>query len=668
MSAASLPNLASSRSSSAEAYDGEADIIRAWARGLAPDPLLTVSEWADRHRVLSSRASSEAGRYRTDRTPYMRAIMDALSPSHPARRIVFMKAAQVRATEAGNNWIGYVIHQAPGPFLAVQPTTDLAKRLSQQRIEPLLEESPELREIVLPARSRDSGNTVLAKRFAGGQLILAGANSAVGLRSMPARWLFLDEVDAYPGDVDGEGDPIALAEARTRTFGHRRKVFIVSTPTVKGLSRIEREYEATDQRRYFVPCPYCRFMQWLKFERLRWDKGRPETAEYICENCERGVPEHRKTEMLADGEWRPTAQADDPHVIGFHISGLYSPVGWLSWAQIAREWEAAQGNDALLKTAKNTLLGETWQERGEAPDWRRLYEREKDHPLGTIPEGALVLTAGADVQTDRIEVDVWAWGRGLESWLIDHVVLEGETSGQAVWQELTKLLSRTWQHDDGAVMQIARLAIDSGDGRTTSQVYSWVRSFGAGIAVAIKGVEGFDRSAPVDGPSFVDVTEAGRKYRRGLRLWKVCGAVFKSETYRFLRLPRPTAEELAAGAAFPEGFVHLPHGVTAEWVKQLTAERLTAVRDRRGFTRMEWRQIRERNEALDCRVYARAAAWLLGVDRWSDEKWKSLERQVREAAKASEARPAGQVRPTAPKGEKRRSDWLGGRNGKGWLR
>jgi phage terminase large subunit GpA-like protein len=654
-------------SNSGEAYDGEADIIRAWARGLAPDPALTVSEWADRYRILSSRASSEAGRYRTDRTPYMRAIMDALSPAHPARKIVFMKAAQVGATEAGNNWIGYCIHQVPGPFLAVQPTTDLAKRLSQQRIEPLIEESPELRAIVLPARSRDSGNTVLAKRFAGGQLILAGANSAVGLRSMPARWLFLDEVDAYPGDVDGEGDPIALAEARTRTFGHRRKIFIVSTPTVKGLSRIEREFEETDQRRYFVPCPHCRFMQWLKFERLRWDKGKPETAQYVCENCERAIPEHCKTEMLAAGEWRPTAKAVDPHVIGFHISGLYSPVGWLSWAQIARDWEAAQGNDALLKTAKNTLLGETWQERGEAPDWRRLYEREKEHALGTIPEGGLVLTAGADVQADRIEVDVWAWGRGLESWLIDHVVLEGETSGPAVWRELTKLLSRTWPHTCGAIMQIARLAIDSGDGRTTSQVYGWVRGFGAGVAVAVKGVEGFDRSAPVDGPSYVDVTEAGRKYRRGLKLWKVCGAVFKSETYRFLRLPRPTAEELAAGAAFPEGFIHIAHGVTAEWVKQLTAEQLTAVRDRRGFTRMEWRQVRERNEALDCRVYARAAAWLLGLDRWPEEKWKSLEQQVRVAACAKEARPAGQIRSAAPKGEKRRSEWLGGRNG-GWLR
>jgi phage terminase large subunit GpA-like protein len=659
------PSSRTSGSNSGEAYDGEADIIRAWARGLAPDPTLTVSEWADRYRILSSRASSEAGRYRTDRTPYMRAIMDALSPSHPARRVVFMKAAQVGATEAGNNWIGYCIHQAPGPFLAVQPTTDLAKRLSQQRIDPLVDECPELRALIMPARARDSGNTVLAKRFAGGQLILTGANSAVGLRSMPARWLFLDEVDAYPGDVEGEGDPVALAEARTRTFGHRRKVFMVSTPTIKGLSRIEREFEGTDQRRYFVPCPHCGHMQWLRFERLIWEKGRPDTAEYVCENCERGIAEHHKTAMLARGEWRTTATGADPFVVGFHISGLYSPVGWLSWAQIAREWEAAQGNDAALKTAKNTLLGETWQERGEAPDWKRLYEREKEHALHAVPWGALVLTAGADVQHDRIEVDVWAWGRGLESWLVDHVVIDGDTSRQTAWDGLTRLLAAEWMHEGGAPMRIARLAIDSGDGRSTSQVYGWVRKFGAGVAAAIKGVDGFDRSSPVDGPTFVDATEDGRKIRRGVRLWKVSVAVFKSETYRFLRLERPMAEELAEGIAFPDGFIHLPAGISAEWVRQLTAEQLVTVRDRRGFTKLEWRQMRERNEALDCRVYARAAAWMLGIDRWTDAKWKSLEQQV--AADRAPEQMAGEVRLRAAPTEKRKSNWLSGRES-GWFR
>ncbi|MFP1646799.1 terminase gpA endonuclease subunit, partial [Pontitalea aquivivens] len=237
-----------------------------------------------------------------------------------------------------------------------QPTVELAKRNSRQRIDPLIEESPELREKVKPARSRDAGNTMLSKEFAGGILILTGANSAVGLRSTPARYIFLDEVDAYPASADEEGDPVSLAEARSLTFSHRRKVFLVSTPTIRGLSRIEREYEASDQRRYHVPCPHCGQEQWLKFERLRWDKGRPETASYHCETCERPIAEHHKTRMLEQGAWRATAEAADPLTVGYHLSALYSPLGGLSWARIARAWEAALGNDEAMRAFRNTIL------------------------------------------------------------------------------------------------------------------------------------------------------------------------------------------------------------------------------------------------------------------------------------------------------------------------
>ena len=442
-----------------EEFDGANAIRDAWLQGIAPDASLTVSEWSDRHRILSSRGASEAGPYRTNRTPYMRGIMDALGPGDPARRIVFMKAAQVGATEAGNNWIGFVMHQAPGPFLAVQPNVDLAKRLSQQRLDPLIEDSPVLRNLVRAARSRDSGNTTFGKKFPGGVLLLTGANSAVGLRSMPARWVFLDEVDAYPGDVDEEGDPITLAEARTTSFGHRSKLFLASTPTIKGLSRIEKEFELSDQNRYHVPCPHCGGLQWLKFERLKWEKGRPETVAYICEHCDEPIQERHKTAMMDEANgacWLQTApedvrqKAEAAGIVGFHISALYSPLGWLSWADIARKWEDAAGDESKLKALKNTLLGETWQEKGEAPDWQRLYERREPRKMGTVPEGALVLTAGADVQRDRIKVDVWAWGRNLESWLVDHVVFEGDTAGAEVWKDLSGFLSTTWEHESGA--------------------------------------------------------------------------------------------------------------------------------------------------------------------------------------------------------------------------
>ena len=229
-------------------------------------------------------------------------------------------------------------------------------------------------------------------------------------------------------------------------------MFLVSTPTIKGLSRIEREFEASDQRRFFVPCPHCGVVQWLKFERLKWTSGEPASAAYHCEGCDQPIAEHHKTAMLSAGEWRATATPADPHCVGFHISGLYSPVGWLGWADIAREWEAAQGDDAALKAAKNTLLGETWQERGEAPDWQRLYERREDF-APRVARCGLILTAGTDVQHDRIEVDIWAWGRRLTSALVEHIVLEGDTSREEVWGKLTALLGQTWRHENGARMR-----------------------------------------------------------------------------------------------------------------------------------------------------------------------------------------------------------------------
>ena len=624
-------------------FDGAEDILRTWRRGMRPDPDLTVSEWADQHRWLSSRASAEPGRYRTARTPYLREIMDALSPRHPAQRISFMKAAQVGATEAGNNWIGFVIHHAPGPMLAVLPTVEMAKRTSRGRLDPLIADSPALRERVNPARSRDAGNSMLSKEFPGGILVLTGANSATGLRSMPARYIFLDEVDAYPASADEEGDPVTLAEARTTTFSHRRKVFMVSTPTIRGLSRIEREFKASDQRRYFVPCPHCGAMQWLQFDRLRWAKGQPETAAYACESCEKPIAEHHKTAMLEQGEWRATATSVDPHSIGFHISALYSPMGWKSWAQIARDWLAAQGSDEMLRAARNTLLGETWVESGDAPEWKRLADRREIF-AATVPHLGLFLTAGADVQKDRIEVDVWAWGRGLESWLVEHIVIAGGPEDPAAWDKLTALLGRTWAHESGAVMQLSKLAIETG--YEAPAVYAWSRAAGYAQVTPIKGVESFNRSTPVSGPTFVDATVGGKRLRRGARLWTIAVSTFKAETYRFLRLERPSDEDRALGVCDAAGTMHLPNWADTEWLKQLVAEQMVTVRNKRGFGHQEWQKMRERNEALDCRVYARAAAWILGADRWDEATWRSLESQAGVETKIIAAPEV--IEPTAP--------------------
>jgi phage terminase large subunit GpA-like protein len=586
---------------------------KAWGKGLRPEPALSVADWADRHRVLSPRASAEPGRWRTARTPYLAEIMAALSPSHPAQRIVFMKGAQVGGTEAGNNWLGFLIHHAPGPTLAVQPTVELAKRFSRQRVATLIEETPALRERVTPARSRDSGNTVLAKEFPGGILVMTGANSAVGLRSLPARYLFLDEVDAYPASADEEGDPVALAEARTLTFAHRRKIFLVSTPTIQGVSRIEREYLASDQRRFFVPCPHCGLAQWLRFERLRWDKGQPETAAYWCEGCERPIAERYKAQMLPAGSWQPTATAADPLTVGYHLSALYAPLGWLSWSRIAALLhEQARGADETHRAFVNAVLGETWAETGESPDWQRLYERREDWPMGTVPQGGLLLAGGADVQRDRIEVSIWAWGHGKACWLIEHRVLAGEPGQPGVWQALSALLDESWRHECGAELKLEGLGIDSGF--ATQEVYGWVRTQPAGRVFALKGVE---RGAALVGlPTAVDVSRGGTRLRRGAKVRTVATGLAKLELFNHLRLPAPVD-----GEPHPPGYVHLPR-VDAEYLKQLCAEQLVTRRDRRGYAKREWQKTRERNEALDCYVYARAAAAIIGLDRMTDRHWR----------------------------------------------
>lgn len=606
------------------AYEGWDAIERAWREGLTPDPLLTVSEWADRHRVLSSKASSEPGRWRTARTPYLKAIMDCLSPTSPVERVVFMKGAQVGATETGSNWIGYVIHHAPGPMMAVWPTVEMAKRNSKQRIDPLIEESSVLSELIAPARSRDSGNTILAKEFRGGVLVMTGANSAVGLRSMPVRYLFLDEVDGYPLDVEGEGDAISLAEARTRTFA-RRKIFIVSTPTIAGASAVEREYEASDQRRYFVPCPHCSHRQWLRFEQLRWDKGAPESAAYVCESCDTPIAEHHKTWMLEHGEWRATAEGTGK-TAGFHLSSLYSPLGWRAWREIAAAWEAAvskeTGSSAAIKTFKNTELGETWVEEGEAPDWQRLLERREDYAIGSIPAGGLLLVGGADVQKDRIEASIWAFGRGKECWLIEHRVLMGDTARDAVWKRLAALIGETWTHASGAAMPLARFALDTGF--ATQEAYGFVRACRDSRVMAVKGVV---RGAALIGtPTAVDVSQGGRKLRRGLKVFAVAVGIAKLEFYNNLR-KTALVDEDGVGIAYPAGFVHLPR-IDAEFIQQLCAEQLITRRNRNGFPVREWQKMRERNEALDCYVYARAAAAAAGLDRFEERHWRELERQL----------------------------------------
>lgn len=581
--------------------------------GLKPDPLMNISEWADKYRILSQKASAEPGKWRTSRTPYLKEIMDCLSPYSGIEKVVFMKGAQIGGTEVGNNFLGYIVHLSPGPVMLVMPTVDGAKRTSKTRIDPMFAAIPELKGVISDRRSKDASNTTLMKEFQGGVLVLTGANSAIGLRSMPVRYIFLDEIDAYKGDVEGEGDPVNLAIKRTSTF-NRRKIFMVSTPTIQGVSRIEYEYEQSDQRHYMVPCPYCNKRQSLKWKQIHFENDDPATATYVCEHCGAIIEEHLKTWMLENGIWEKSNPKSN--VAGFHLSSLYSPVGWFSWADAVKQFLDAKNKDNLLKVWVNTVLGETWLEKGEAPEWQILFDKREDYQQEIVPSGGLFLTAGADVQKDRIECEVVAWGRNKESWSVGYFIINGDTAREEVWNELSEFSKRYFEHSSGVMLPISRFAIDSGF--ATQQVYNWVRKQPINFAMAIKGTD--SGVTPLGLPTRVDLNINGKRLRRGAKVWSVGTSILKSELYQFLRLTQNEDE------SYPAGYCHFPK-YDSEYFKQLTAEQLVT-KMVRGYQKREWQKTRERNEALDCRVYARAASISFGIEQFTETKWRNLEKAL----------------------------------------
>ena len=604
------------------------DAVVGFFHGLRPCERITVSEWADKYRFLSSIASAEPGKYRTDRTPYLRKIMDCLSAFSPYQKIVVMKGAQVGLSEAACNFIGYCMHINPSPTLFVQPTDMMITRLSRTRIDPLITSCPELLERVAPPKSRDGNNTVNMKTFPGGVLVLTGANSGSGLRSMPARNIILDEVDAYPQDVDEEGSPIDLAIARTRTFPNR-KILIGSTPTVSGYSAIEREFcgkeddegkieGGTDQNYYHVPCPHCGEKQRLVFEQLKWDDGKPESAQYCCVHCGCLIDERHKAQMFEGGEWVPEhPEKSNNEVIGFHVSSLYSPYGWHSWADIARQFLESKHDQTKLKVFVNTSLGETWSEKGEAPPYKNLYNRREEYPLNVLPDDVCFLTAGVDVQKDRVEVEIVGWCTDKRSYSIDYRVFEGDTAAIPVWNKLAELLEERFPRANGSNIPIRMMAVDSG--YNTSHVYQFCKRFTPDRVVPIKGQDNL--GMVFSAPKTVYITKSGQKVGN-VRLYNLGVSFLKSEFYSWLRLEKDeNGTAPACYCHFPQYDEHYFRGITAEeQVKKVV----------RGYSVYEWRKKYARNEPLDCRLYARAAASIVGIDRLKPAQLEIIGGKVRQ--------------------------------------
>ena len=566
------------------------DVYRnAYKEGLKLDPVLTVSEWSEKHRILPSKSSSEPGRWRNSRTPYLKEIMDHLSPSIPTEKVIFMKPSQIGGTEMGNNWVMFSMMNAPGPMLMVQPTVELSKRWSVQRLAPSIQQVPQLQEMVGDPKARTSNNTILTKEFgSGGVLVATGANSAVGLRSMPVRYLFGDEISAWPSDC-GEGDPLSLAEKRTTTYA-RRKIFLCSTPTIKGICRVEREFGNSTKKKFFVPCPHCNEKQTLEWKGITWDKDKegkhlPETAKYECKSCHQLIPESKKTWMLSHGTWISENPDADPKIQGFAINGLYSPVGWRSWPEQVADFLKCKDDKFLLKAWTNSF-GETWEEQGEGLQWEYLYTRREDYTDAELPsEDIVLITAGVDTQDDRVAVQLLGFTPDGQIYSILYQELYGDPATPKPWNQLDEVLDRKFKHPNGVELGIASAMVDSG-GHHADAVYRYCSSRSFKRVFAIKGSNQAGKPI-INKPS---------KLAKGLgHLYTLGTDTAKEQIYSNLKVETPGPN-----------YVHFPIIYDQEYFKQLTAEKVVT-RLQKGFPVRQWVKHYRRNEALDTFVYGYSA-------------------------------------------------------------
>ena len=564
-----------------------------------PPPDMTVSQWAEKFRVMPKGTTSRPGPWRSE--VFQREIMDSLCDPL-VHEVVCMKSTQIGWSEILNNIVGYYIDLDPKPLMLVVPRHDDAKDYGRKRITPMIQACPRLRDKVREAKSRQGGNTLLLKEFPGGFLKLTGASSGAGLRSDPVPLVFFDEVEGYPDDVNGEGDPVEIGTRRTDQYPDF-KVLKGSTPgKPKGNSRIEKDWERSDQRRFHVPCPHCGHEQVLwwtdpktKEHRLVWEVDADgqvvqDSVRYVCAKCKKGIAERFKQQMLDGGRWIATHPGRP--VVGFHINALYSP--WKeNWHTLAQEWVDAQENREALKAFINLRLGETWEELGETQDANSLKERLE--PYGAeVPANVACLTMAVDVQDNRLEAKVKGWAPGEESYMVAHEVFWGDPSTDpGVWEDVEEVRTKEWTRADGIKMQVMLTVVDSG-GHHTDAVYDYVlpRQNLRARVFAVKGVD--FNSKPV-------LAAEGTTKRSAVRLYTIATHQAKDRIFSRLKIAQPGP-----------GYMHLPEWTTDEYLAQLTGEKRIVVTNKRTRTKKTiWVKTHTRNEALDLEVYNLGALFIL---------------------------------------------------------
>ena len=582
--------------------------IAVWERVLLPPRRIPLSAWADAERRLSPEYSVDAMRARgpvrwsTARVPYLRAIMDALSDERIAE-VTVAKASQVGATECGQNWLGWIIAERPSPTLIVYPTEKALRAFSTKRLDPMIRDTAVLAARLPRTARRESANAIASKQFPGGYLQLLTAKSTADLRSFSAALIIAEEVDEWEHDIGGQGDPLELLRARAATFGERAKLYKVSTPLIEGASRIWTEYLDSSQGAYHVPCPHCGGFQALVWQdpegryRLICERDAqgelvPESAQYACGHCGALIAEDSKPAMLAAGRWVHAFPERIPRHCGFHVNTLLSP--FVSWELVMRRFLRATKNPAALKSFVTLTLGLPFREAGTDIEPHALMARVEPY-AAEVPAGVGLLTAGVDVQGDRLELFVWGWGAGEEAWLIRWAVLDGDPGADVVWKALDAELTRPWAKPAGT-LPIAAVAIDAG--YQTERVWRFCEARRHRRVIPTIGREG--RSRPLlqaPGPMKF------KKSRASARPLYIVGVDAAKDLLLLSRLritePGP-------------GYVHFPETIDPIFFEQLTAERLVT-QYRRGRPVRTWTKPQDRrNEALDGSILALAALALLG--------------------------------------------------------
>ncbi|CAI10248.1 terminase (bacteriophage), large subunit [Aromatoleum aromaticum EbN1] len=593
------------------------------SRAIAPRKPMTVSEWADTKRWLSSKSSPKPGRWRTSTNPPLREPMDCMSVRSAVQDMALMFPIQFGKSEVETNTLGYIMDQAPGPVMVCLPGEVSMNKWVNQKLNPLIEETPAVREALTSTNSRNAANQKEFKDFAGGQLYVEHAGSAPRLKQTTVRYLLVDELTEFATALKTGDDPLKMLEGRTSAFPDRGKRMYVSTPGVRGLCRISELWEKSDQRRYHVPCPHCGHEQPLEWDGLKWQRdaaGNVTQAWYVCRDCGTMIDEHHKTVMIAAGRWVPAHPERTPR--GYHVNCLYYQIGMgPRWADLAADWLDAQGDPAKLKTFVNDRLAEPWEDKSlKAVKSNILQERAEPYPLRVAPHGVIWITAGTDTQDDRLECQIIGWGRGLTCWVIDYVVLWGDPQQEDVWVQLTDLLNRPIEHACGAMLPVSATAID-GRGHRTQAVKDFVRKALIRRPMAIYGAKATN-ALPLGRPKTEDVDHKGKTDAAddSLRTWQVGTIAIKHTFFR----------RLASDAEQPDKakrWVRFPDVLERSYFAGLVSETFDPVKGRYR------KKSGARNEPLDTWVYAYAATHHpeLRLHRYARADWDTDERRILDA-------------------------------------